>query len=127
MTPERIKYIKSMSKREKVLKCKIDEYRGLIGYLKSVVWGQKYIMEDSSRESYYDNLKSAKILLCAVKHELERGGKTKVKLKKSEPYGDLLDVYECNSCKSTFADTDGNYKYCPYCGKRIKMEAQHDN
>lgn len=27
--------------------------------------------------------------------------------------------YICNECGATFIDSDDNYAYCPYCGRRI--------
>lgn len=33
-------------------------------------------------------------------------------------YGESVENYKCNTCKNTFWNK--NFKFCPYCGKKIK-------
>lgn len=49
--------------------------------------------------------------------------KTTVKFLYSESVDyPLLSIsrYRCLSCKISFLDEDADYKYCPYCGRKIK-------
>lgn len=48
--------------------------------------------------------------------------KTTVKYIGGESFYWLLHIsrYRCLSCKASFLDTDANYQYCPYCGRKIK-------
>lgn len=32
--------------------------------------------------------------------------------------------YRCLSCKVSFLDADADYKYCPYCGRKITRTTQ---
>lgn len=39
------------------------------------------------------------------------------------PYS--VSRYRCLSCKASFLDVNADYKYCPYCGRKI-IEADKD-
>lgn len=34
-------------------------------------------------------------------------------------YNFPITLYECDECGAVFLDRDDNYKYCPYCGRKI--------
>lgn len=34
-------------------------------------------------------------------------------------YNFPITLYECNECGAVFLDRDDDYKYCPYCGRKI--------
>ncbi len=34
-------------------------------------------------------------------------------------YLSRITEYECQTCRKAFLDRDDNYKYCPYCGRKI--------
>lgn len=36
----------------------------------------------------------------------------------------LVTEYECTKCGANFLDRDDNYKYCPYCGRKIVDEKE---
>ena len=35
-------------------------------------------------------------------------------------YNFPITLYECHECGAVFLDRDDDYKYCPYCGRKIK-------
>lgn len=38
-----------------------------------------------------------------------------------------ITEYKCDSCGESFYDRDDNYKYCPYCGRKIDNDKENDN
>lgn len=74
---------------------------------------------EDDREGIFEKIKENKILITALKHELERGGKTKV-IEEGRCWLSNVCKYSCQNCKATFIDKDSNFRYCPYCGRRIQ-------
>ena len=40
------------------------------------------------------------------------------------PYS--ISKYRCLSCRAGFLDMDGDYVFCPYCGRRIVKTVKED-
>jgi rubrerythrin len=39
-------------------------------------------------------------------------------------YNFPITLYECDECGAVFLDRDDDYKYCPYCGRKIVDEKE---
>ena len=41
-------------------------------------------------------------------------------------YDSPIISYVCGECGEKFLDRDDNYKYCPYCGRKIARSEQNE-
>lgn len=120
MTPERKKWRNSLSQREKMLRKQILATKKNISDLKSAM--NSDVLRDIVDGHFTPKIKEQKIILKALKQELERGGKCEsyyVEAKHEFSWWGV-PIYECSFCKEQFLNPGEAFKYCPYCGRKIK-------
>lgn len=113
MTPERKKWWDSLPQKEK-------ELREAIAERKKWVKIEKSYLPDGATDIKYTKhlLRRQKIMLKALKHELERGEKCGVVYRQVN----CLLVPTCDDCGAIIPiDSYKKARYCPHCGKKIKQ------
>lgn len=115
MTPERKKWWDSLPQGERELREAITKHEKWIKINKS------YLLLDGTTDIEYLKklLRRQKLIVKALKHELERGGHTTI----GSVQTGFNTVWGCTSCNTIiFVGSMGghSYRYCPYCGRKIK-------
>ena len=135
MTPERKKWWVQLSDKEKHLRISIKACEADIKMSKlnlrlsraiyktdSCLEADKQAIEfaaESRKRHLKQDIRQRKYLLTAFKHELERGGHTTI----GSAQTGFNTVWGCTSCNTIiFVGSMGghSYRYCPYCGRKIK-------
>lgn len=127
MTPSREKWWSQLSDKEKYLRisikaCEADIKRHKHN-LKAFPHTYKFSeFATKSGEQYLkQEIRQRKYILTALKHELERGGHTTI----GSAQTGFNTVWGCTSCNTIiFVGSMGghSYRYCPYCGRKIKEQ-----
>lgn len=113
MTPERKKWWDSLPKGERELREAIAEHEKWIKINKS------YLPDGSTDIEYLKKmLRRHKLITKALKHELERGGKTTMEMTSVKTPMPPVNLY-CHSCRSVVAISAIELKFCPNCGRKI--------
>ena len=117
MTPERRKYLKTISRREKVLRDEIEIYKSKIRLEK---WHLETTDFKFMNKYIKKRIKDLKTILCALKHELERIQPT-TNVKYLNCPGGVLN-YECCNCHEGIIVRWGDdlSKNCPHCRRKIE-------
>lgn len=110
MTPERQKWWDSLPANEKELRESLKIHRNLLSFNKAELTNNK----DSAYISKF--VRREKVLIKAIRHELERGNGAKVK---RNAEGELY----CDNC-CHFIQRYDNYcaNYCTVCGKKLRWD-----
>ena len=112
MTPERKKWWDSLPKREKMLRKKIWEIKSGISWAKYSI--QLSCFTPESIKLIIAGIKMQKVMLTALKHELDR---TTVIVYMGY-YQEAFPVYRCKKCGGTFENF--GQSYCCWCGRKIE-------
>ena len=113
MTPERQKWWDSLPQRERELREAIAERRKWIKIDKS------YLPDGTTDIEYAKYLlRRQKLIVKALKHELERGGRAEIEILNERG----IDIFTCQNCNAMLhiGDNEPVYKFCPWCGRKIK-------
>lgn len=116
MTPERQKWWDSLPKREKMLREQIWETKSGISWAKYSI--QLGCFTPASIKLIIAGIKMKKVVLTALKHELDR---TTVATYAGYYVGHCewsLAIYRCEKCGGTFKDF--GQTHCCWCGRKIK-------
>lgn len=105
MTPERKQWWDSLPQREKMLREQIWETKGTISHSKFAL---QVCLTDEDVKWFISRIKKAKVVLTALKHELDR---TTV-----VTYIGCYE-YRCEKCGGTFEDFEQSH--CCWCGRKI--------
>lgn len=111
MTPERKQWWDSLPEREKMLREQILETKGTISKSKFAL--QRGRLTDNDKKWVISRIKKKKVVLTALKHELDRTTK-KVAYKS---YNGLTE-YRCEKCGGTIFEVISQ-SYCCWCGRKI--------
>ncbi len=112
MTPKRKEWWDSLPKREKMLRERIWEVKSEISKYKFGL--QIDCFKDKAKKRLIPKIKEQKVVLTALKHELDR----RTKMVYTGNYEGILPIYRCEKCGSVIEDI-GQW-YCPWCGRNIK-------
>lgn len=116
MTPERKQWWDSLPEREKMLREQIWETKGTISKSKFAL--QRGRLTDNDKKWFISQIKKKKVVLTALKHELDR---TTVATYAGHYVGHCewsLAIYRCEKCGGTFKDF--GQTHCCWCGRKIK-------
>lgn len=115
MTPKRKKWWDSLPANEKELRESLKTHRRLLSLDKEA------LAKDNGNAYIAKMIRRQKMLIRAIKHELERGGSCKAIFQHLRCNARLPDlpVYQCSACRIQFWDNK-KYSYCPNCGRKIK-------
>lgn len=112
MTPKRKQWWDSLPEREKMLREQIKETKNEISHLKLALQIGRFTNEED--KWIVSRMKKQKIMLIALKHELDR---TTVAVD-TGCYEEALPIYRCKKYGGTFKDSEQSY--CCWCGRKIK-------
>ncbi len=112
MTPERKKWWDSLPQREKMLRKKIWEIKSGISWAKYSI--QLGCYTPASIKLIIAGIKMQKVMLAALKHELDR---TTVATN-TGIYQEAFPLYRCKKCGGTFENF--GQSYCCWCGRKFK-------
>lgn len=107
MTPERQKWWDSLPQREKMLREQIREIKVEISHLK---FARDIYCTDEDTKWVISQMKEQKVVLTALKHELDRSKVAKVK--KS-----AAGEFYCDNCCQFVQRYDN---YCAVCGRKLR-------
>lgn len=115
-TLERIKYLESITEREKVLREEIDVQKST---LENIKFRLSHSETRPANRIYKKRIKYQKFVICALKHELERI--TRVCMKYVH-YGLMGTTWQCSRCHEQFVNGSDHHlpERCPNCNRRIK-------
>lgn len=111
MTPERKKWWDSLPQREKMLREQILETKGTISKSKFAL--QLGCLTDDDKKWVISRIKKKKVVLTALKHELDRT----TAIVYAGYYQEALAIYRCEKCGGTFENF--GQSYCCWCGRKI--------
>lgn len=112
MTPERKKWWDSLPQREKMLRKKIYEVKSEISWAKNRL--QFDCFTPKAIKFIIAGIKTKKVTLTALKHELDR---TTVIVYMGY-YQEAFPVYRCKKCGGTFENFEQTH--CCWCGRKIE-------
>lgn len=112
MTPERKQWWDSLSEREKMLREQIEKTKTGISHLKFAF--QIGCFTDKDKEWAISRMKKQKIMLTALKHELDNTTAATF----TGSYEGAVAIYRCEKCGGTFENF--RQSHCCWCGRRIK-------
>lgn len=112
MTPERKKWWDSLPQREKMLREQILETKGTISKSKFAL--QLGCLTDDDKKWVISRIKKKKVVLTALKHELDRT----TAIVYAGYYQEAFPTCRCKKCGGTFEDF--GQSYCCWCGRKIK-------
>lgn len=112
MAPERKKWWDSLSEREKMLRKKIYEVKHEISWAKHRL--QFDCFAPKAIKFIIAGIKTKKVTLTALKHELDR---TTVIVYMGY-YQEAFPMYRCKKCGGTFENF--GQSYCCWCGRKIE-------
>lgn len=110
MTPKRQKWWDSLPQREKMLREQIEKTKIEISHSKFAL---QVCLTDEDIKWFISRIKKKKVVLTALKHELDRTTK-KVAYKS---YNGLTE-YRCEKCGGTIFEVISQ-SYCCWCGRKI--------
>lgn len=110
MTPERKQWWDSLPQREKMLREQIEKTKIEISHSKFAL---QVCLTDEDIKWFISRIKKKKVVLTALKHELDRTTK-KVAYKS---YNGLTE-YRCEKCGGTIFEVISQ-SYCCWCGRKI--------
>lgn len=111
MTPKRQKWWDSLPEHEKMLREQIWETKGTISKSKFAL--RRGRLTDNDKKWIISRIKKKKIVLTALKHELDR---TTV-VTYTERYEGATGICRCKKCGGTFEDF--GQSHCCWCGRKI--------
>ena len=119
MTLERIKYLESITEREKALREEIDVQKSTLGNIK---FRLAHSESRLARRIYKGRIKYQKFVICALKHELERIQPT-TDIEYIAWYGCTV-TYKCCNCRKEFTVrvSDDIPSHCSHCHRKIERE-----
>lgn len=112
MTPERKKWWDNLPEREKILRKKIWEIKSGISWAKYSI--QLGCFTPESIKLIIAGIKMQKVMLTALKHELDR---TTVATN-TGIYQEAFPLYRCKKCGGTFENF--GQSFCCWCGRKFK-------
>ena len=110
MTPERQKWWDSLPQREKMLREQIEKTKIEISHSKFAL---QVCLTDEDIKWFISRIKKKKVVLTALKHELDR---TTVATYMGY-YQEAFPMYRCKKCGGTFENF--GQSYCCWCGRKI--------
>ena len=110
MTPERKKWWDSLPQREKILREQIKKTKIEISHLKFAL---QVCLTDEDIKWFISRMKEQKVVLTALKHELDR---TTVIVYMGY-YQEAFPMYRCKKCGGTFENF--GQSHCCWCGRKI--------
>lgn len=111
MTPERKQWWDSLPEREKMLREQIEKTKIEISHSKFAL---QVCLTDNDKKWVISRIKKKKVVLTALKHELDR---TTVATYMGY-YQEAFPMYRCKKCGGTFENF--GQSYCCWCGRKIK-------
>lgn len=111
MTKERQRWWDSLPEREKMLREQIWETKGTISKSKFAL--RRGRLTDNDKKWIISRIKKKKIVLTALKHELDRT----TTMIYTGHYEGISPIYRCEKCGNEIKDI-GQW-YCCWCGRKI--------
>ena len=110
MTPERQKWWDSLPQKEKELREALNVHRRMLSI-------NKECLTDDKGNAYIAKMvRRQKLLIRAIKHELDRTTTMVYTGRYAEP---TVAIYRCQKCNGTIPDNE--QWFCPWCGSKIKQ------
>lgn len=115
MTPERKQWWDSLPQREKMLREQIWKTKGTISKSKFALKCGR--LTDNDKKWVISRIKKAKVVLTALKHELDSATVATYTGYYVGHYEWSLAIYRCEKCGGTFKDF--GQTHCCWCGRKI--------
>lgn len=110
MTPERKQWWDSLPQREKMLREQIEKTKIEISHSKFAL---QVCLTDEDIKWFISQIKKAKVVLTALKHELDN----KAVATYMGYYQEAFPMYRCKKCGGTFENF--GQPHCCWCGRKI--------